>query len=341
MTLRVAMLSPIAWSTPPEHYGPWEQVVATLTNALVERDVDVTLYATADSQTAGRLVSVAPGGYEVDHTYDVKVYEALHIARCFEDTSRGRYDVVHNHFDFLPLAFTRLVATPVVTTIHGLSSPSILPAYAAYDGHVHYVAISDADRHPALHYAATIHHGIALDDFPFRLQPDDDGHVVCFGRIHPDKGTHLAIDIARRAGRPIRVYGIVHDADYFDAKVRPRLGPDATFGGAVGGQDRAEALGAAAALIHPVEFDEPFGLSVVEAMACGTPAVVFRRGAMAETVRHGVTGFVVDDPAGAVDVLGRVDRLDRHACREHIERRFSAGRMADDYLALYRRVLQR
>jgi glycosyltransferase involved in cell wall biosynthesis len=338
VTLRVAMLAPIAWSTPPDHYGPWEQVVATLTDALVDRGVDVTLYATGDSRTRARLVSVVEHGYEVDRTYPVKVFEALHIARCFEDASTGAYDLVHNHFDFLPLAWSRLVTTQVVTTIHGFSSPAIVPAYAAYNGHVHYVAISDADRDPTLSYAATIHHGIDVGQFPFRDTPDPDGHVVCFGRIHPDKGTHEAIDIARAAGRPIRLYGIVQDERYFDVMVQPRLGRGATFGGAIGGPDRAAALGAASALVHPVEFAEPFGLSVVEAMACGTPVVAYRRGAMPEVIRDGVTGFLVDDVAGAVAALNRIDELDRRACRTDVDQRFSAQRMADDYLALYHRV---
>jgi glycosyltransferase involved in cell wall biosynthesis len=339
VTLRIAMLAPIAWSTPPDHYGPWEQVVATLTEALVDKGADVTLYATGDSRTRARLVSVVERGYEVDRSYAVKVFEALHIARCFEDAAAGRYDVVHNHFDFLPLAWSRLVRTPVVTTVHGFSSPAIVPAYEAYNGHVHYVSISEADRNPALTYTATIHHGIDLNQFPFHAHPDGDGHVVFFGRIHPDKGAHLAIDIARAAGRPIRLYGIVHDEQYFDALVRPSLDRDATYGGAVGGAERAAALGAATALVHPVAFAEPFGLSVIEALACGTPTVAFRRGAMGEVIRPGVNGFLADDVAGAVDALRRIDTIDRTACRADAERRFTAQRMADDYLAVYQRVV--
>lgn len=332
------MLAPIAWRTPPRDYGPWEQVVATLTDELVARGVDVTLYATGDSVTAARLVSVVERGYEGGGVYDVKVFEALHIARCFEDAAAGAFDVVHNHFDFLPLAWSRMVSVPVVTTIHGFSSEAIVPAYRRYDGHVHYVAISAADRHPELTYAATIHHGVDLDGFPFRAEADGDGHVVCFGRIHPDKGTHVAIDVARAAGRPIVVAGIVHDERYFEDVIRPRLGSDATYVGSIGGADRAAALGTASALVHTVSFAEPFGLSVVEALACGTPVVAFDRGAMRELVITDVNGYLVNDAPSAVSALGRIDAIDRHACRADAEQRFSAARMADDYLALYERV---
>jgi glycosyltransferase involved in cell wall biosynthesis len=336
--MRVAMLAPIAWPTPPRGYGPWEQVVATLTDALVALGVEVTLYATGDSNTRAELRSVVAHGYEEDHSYDIKVHEALHIARAFEEASE--HDLLHNHFDFLPLAWSRVVDTPVVTTIHGFSSPRILPAYRAYDGHVHYVAISDADRHPDLTYAATVHNGIDLDAFPYRGEPDADGHVVCFSRVHPDKGTAEAIDIARAAGRPIVLAGIIHDAAYFEAEVEPRLGDDATYIGAVEGTERARVLGAAAALVHPVAFAEPFGLSVVESLACGTPVVTYATGAMPELVRHGVTGFLAADRDGAVASLAEVGRLDRAACRDDAVTRFSAERMATDYLTVYERAVR-
>jgi len=335
---RVAMLAPIAWPTPPRGYGPWEQVVATLTDALVDLGIHVTLYATGDSRTRAELRWVAAHGYEEGPAYDVKVYEALHIARVFEEA--GEHDVVHNHFDFLPLAWSRLVETPVVTTIHGFSSPRILPAYRAYDDRVHYVAISDADRHPDLTYTATIHNGIDLDAFAFRADPDPDGHVVSFGRIHPDKGTAEAIDIARAAGRPIQLAGIVHDHAYFDAVVRPRLGADATYLGPVEGSDRARVLGGAAALVHPVAFAEPFGLAVVEAFACGTPVVTYPKGAMPELVRPGVNGFLAADLAEAASALDKIDTIDRAACRADADDRFSARRMAAAYLAVYEQVLE-
>jgi glycosyltransferase involved in cell wall biosynthesis len=336
--IHVAMLAPIAWSTPPNGYGPWEQVVATLTDALIDAGVDVTLYATGDSATKAELRSVVAHGYEEDNTYDVKVYEALHIARLFE--AAHEFDVIHNHFDFLPLAWSRLVSTPVVTTIHGFSSPNIVPIYRAYDDRAHYVAISDADRHPDLTYAATVHHGIDIDDFAFRAEPDPDGHVVSFARIHPDKGSAKAIDIARMSGRPIQLAGIIHDLDYFNSEVRPRLGADAEYLGPVSRADRSRVLGAASALVHPVAFAEPFGLSVVESLACGTPVVAFPRGSLVELVRPGVNGFLADSVEGAAADLSRIGAIDRSACRRDAEDRFSAQRMAGGYLAVYRQVLR-
>jgi glycosyltransferase involved in cell wall biosynthesis len=335
--MRVAMLAPIAWSSPPRGYGPWEQVVATLTDALVDLGAYVTLYATGDSATRGELRSVVPHGYERDDSYDVKVYEALHIARVFEEA--GEHDIIHNHFDFLPLAWSRLVETPLVTTVHGFSSERILPAYRAYDDRAFYVAISDADRCPDLSYVATVHHGVDLDLFPFCADPDPDGHVVCFSRIHPDKGTATAIDIARAAGRPIRIAGIIHDHNYFDAEVKPRLGADAEYLGPVAGADRARVLGSATGLVHPVTFAEPFGLSVVEAFACGTPVVAYPKGALVELVRPGINGFLAGDADEAVSALGNLGTIERAACRRDAETRFSAERMAADYLAVYKHIL--
>jgi glycosyltransferase involved in cell wall biosynthesis len=337
--MRVAMLAPIAWRTPPHQYGPWEQVVATLTDGLVQLGIDVTLYATGDSGTRAKLRSVVERGYEEDASYNVKVFEALHIARVFEEADQ--FDLIHNHFDFLPLMWSRLVTTPVVATIHGFSSTGILPAYRAYDDRVHYVAISEADRRPELTYAATIHHGIDLNAFPYRPDPDPDGHVLFFGRIHPDKGTADAIDIARAAERPIVLAGIVQDQEYFESEVRPRLGADATYVGAVGGSDRALLLGSAAALLHPIAFDEPFGLSVIEAMACGTPVIAYRRGSMPELIHNGVNGFLVHGLDEAVAAVGKLDELERRACRADAEDRFSATRMVAAYVAAYERILRR
>jgi glycosyltransferase involved in cell wall biosynthesis len=336
--MRLAMLAPIAWRTPPRHYGPWEQVVANLTDGLVQLGVDVTLYATGDSGTRAELRSVVTRGYEEDASYNVKVFEALHIARVFEEADQ--FDLIHNHFDFLPLMWSRLVATPIVATIHGFSSADILPAYRAYDDRVHYVAISAADRHPDLTYVATIHHGIDLDAFPYRPNPDPDGHVLFFGRIHPDKGAADAIEIARAAERPIVLAGIIQDQEYFEAEVRPRLGPEAVYVGPVGGSDRAVLLGSAAALLHPIAFEEPFGLSVIEAMACGTPVIAYRRGSMPELIQDGVNGFLVHGLDEAVAALSKLDTLERKTCRVDAEARFSSARMVAEYAAVYDHILR-
>jgi len=336
--MRIAMLSSISWRTPPRGYGPWELVTSLLTEALVARGADVTLFATLDSITAGTLAGVVPRGYSEDPDIDAKVWEMQHFAHLFERA--GEFDLIHNHADFPPLAFSRLVNTPIVTTIHGFSSQRILPIYRRYDDRVAYVAISDADRHPDLTYAATIHHGIPLDDFPFDPVGGDD--LLFFGRIHPDKGAAEAVRAARATGRKLVMAGIVQDQGYHEREVAPFLDGDRVRHiGVVGGAKRAQTLGSARALLHLIGFEEPFGLSVIEAMACGTPVIAYRRGSMPELIDHGVTGFLVDTLDEAIAAIDRVDEIDRAACRKAVTDRFSVDRMADDYLALYRSLLGR
>jgi glycosyltransferase involved in cell wall biosynthesis len=334
--MRVAMLSSISWRTPPRAYGPWELVTSLLTEALVARGVEVTLFATLDSLTAGKLDGVAPRGYSEDRSLDAKVWEALHVAHLFERA--GEFDLIHNQADFIPLAFSRLVDTPMVTTIHGFSSPRILPAFERYNDRQHYVSISEADRAPSLSYAATIHHGIPVHDFPFDAEGGD--ALLFFGRIHPDKGAGEAIRAARAAGRRLVLCGLVQDQGYHEREVAPFIdGETVDYRGVVGGAARLRALGRAKGLLHLIHFDEPFGLSVIEAMACGTPAIAYRRGSMPELIEHGVTGFLVDSFDEAVAAIGRLGEIDRGACRRAVEQRFTVDRMADEYLALYRRIL--
>jgi len=334
--IRVGMLAPISWRVPPRHYGPWERVVSILTDGLVGRGLDVTLFATADSVTAARLQSVAPRGYSEDASLDPKVYEGLHIAAVFERAAD--FDLIHNHFDFLPLTYSRLVSTPLVTTVHGFSSERIVPVYRAYRDIGHLVAISDADRHPELTYAATIHHGIPLAEFTFRAEPGD--YLLYFGRIHADKGTHQAVELARRNGRKLILAGIVQDEAYFRAAVEPYLdGERIRYIGSVGPAERDALLGGASALLHLIEFAEPFGLSVVEAMATGTPVIAYPRGSMPELIVDGVTGFLVPDLEAAQEAIDRLSQVDRRACRAHVEAHFSAERMVDDYIRLYERIV--
>jgi glycosyltransferase involved in cell wall biosynthesis len=334
--MRIAILSPIAWRTPPRHYGPWERVVSLLTEGLVSRGVDVTLFATADSETQASLRSVCPKGYEEDPGIMPKVWECLHIAEVFEHASE--FDLIHNQFDFLPLTYSRLVDTPVLTTIHGFSSSAIVPVYRKYNERAFYVAISNADRDPNLDYVATIHHGIDIDSFTYR--PARGEYLLFFGRIHPDKGAHEAIEIAKKAGLRLVMAGIIQDKPYYDHYVKPQLDSNAViYVGSAGPKQRDELLGGAAALLHPIRFEEPFGLSVVEAMACGTPVIAFSRGSMPEIIKDGHNGFLVDDIGEAVAAVGRIDEIRRQDCREWVERRFTVARMVDDYLRVYQTVL--
>jgi glycosyltransferase involved in cell wall biosynthesis len=330
------MLAPISWRTPPRHYGPWELVTSLLTEALVARGIDVTLFATKDSWTAGKLAGLCPTPYSENPAIDAKVWEMLHVAHVFERA--GEFDLIHNQADFVPLAFSRLVETPVVTTIHGFSSERILPAFRAYEDRVHYVAISNADRHSDLRYAATIHHGIRLEDFPFDPYGSED--LLFFGRIHPDKGAAEAIAAACQAGRRLVMAGIIQDQDYHNEHVAPALdGGSVVYRGPVGGTARTQALGSAHALLHLINFEEPFGLSVVEALACGTPVIASNRGSMPELIDHGVTGFLVNSVDEAVDAIDRIGEIDRAACRAAVSARFTVDRMADRYWDLYRLLL--
>ncbi len=334
--MRIAVLSPISWRTPPRHYGPWESVVSLLTEELVRLGLDLTLFATGDSQTSGKLVAVCPRPYSEDDSVDPKVAECLHISEVFERAAD--FDLIHNHYDFLPLTYSALVKTPVVTTIHGFSSPSIIPVYKKYNARSHYVAISEADKSPELDYIATIHHGIDMARFPFLGA--EGKYLLFFGRIHPHKGVREAIDVAQRVGIKLVIAGIIQDQDYFAAEVEPHIdGKTVEYLGSVGPDQRADVLGHALALLHLISFEEPFGLSMVESMACGTPVIAFARGSIPEIIRHGETGYIVEDIENAVNAVANIRSIDRSACREDVEQRFSHTRMARDYVDAYEKIL--
>jgi glycosyltransferase involved in cell wall biosynthesis len=329
------MISPIAWRTPPNHYGPWELVVSLLTEGLFKAGIDVTLFATADSKTNARLHSICPEGYEENPEIMAKVCECLHISEVFENAHK--FDIIHNHFDFLPLTYSKLVTTPVLTTIHGFSSPKILPVYKKYDQTVYYVSISDADRDPDLTYLATIHHGINLEHFTFNPSPKD--YLLFFGRIHPDKGTYEAIQIAKKCKRKLIIAGIIQDKAYFENKVKPFLNDDISYVGSADPKKRDNLLGNAFALLHPINFAEPFGLSVVESIACGTPVIAFDRGSMSEIILDGKNGFLVSTIDEAVTAIKNISNIIRPLCRKDAERRFTKKRMVQDYIKVYQKIL--
>jgi len=298
--------------------------------------VEVTLFATKNSITRGKLRGVTPEGYEENPSIHPKVWECLHISELFEKADE--FDLIHNNFDFLPLSYSGLVDTPVVTTIHGFSSPEILPVYKKYNKKVFYVAISEADRSPDLEYAAVIHHGIDVANFTFIPEPDD--YLLYFGRIHRDKGADTAIQIARKVGKKLIMAGVIQDREYFEMKVRPYIdGKKVSYVGSVGPAQRNELLGKALALLHPINFKEPFGLSVVESMACGTPVIAFNRGSMPEIIRSGENGFLVEGVDEAVESASRLREIDRSRCREWVEQNFTVERMVGKYLKVYRQVI--
>jgi glycosyltransferase involved in cell wall biosynthesis len=334
--MRIGMLSPIAWRTPPRHYGPWESVVSLLTEGLVLRGHDVTLFATADSQTNARLHAVCARGYEEDPDIVPKVWESLHIAELFEHADE--FDLIHNNFDFLPLTYTGLINTPVIATIHGFSSPGILPVYRKYNKKVFYVSISDADRSPDLDYIKTIHHGIDINQFDFQQEPDS--YLLFFGRFHHDKGAKEAIEIAKACNKKLIMAGIIQDENYFKQYVEPFIDNDrVVFVGSADPIKRNSLLGKACVLLHPINFNEPFGLSVIESMACGTPVIAIDRGSMSELIQDGKNGFLVSSTDEAVSAVDRVKEIDRTYCRKTVEDNFTVDRMVDKYVDVYEKAV--
>jgi len=334
--MKIAILSTVAWRTPPQHYGPWEQMASNLAEGLVAKGQEVTLFATANSVTGGTLAAICPRGYEEDKTLDAKVQECMHISYLMERA--GEFDIIHNHFDFLPLTWSRLIPTPMVTTIHGFSSPRIIPVYARFNDVNHYVSISYANRSPELQYAANIYNGVRTAEFSLETQPED--YLLYFGRIHPDKGTFDAIQIALATNHRLVIAGIIQDEGYYREKVQPFIdGKDIVFVGAVGGEERNRVLSRAKALLHPIYFEEPFGLSVAEAMLCGTPVIAYQRGSMPELIQHGKTGFLVNNMQQAINSIKALHTIDRTYCHTHAKAQFSQEKMVNSYLALYEQIL--
>jgi glycosyltransferase involved in cell wall biosynthesis len=331
---RVAILSPVAWRTPPRQYGAWETVASNIAEGLVERGWDVTLFATADSITRAHLHAVVDRGYEEDRSIDPKVAEYLHIAELFEHA--GEFDLIHSHYDFMALAYTRLVKTPVLTTIHGFSSPRIMPVYEKYrDGY--FVSISDSDRAPGLNYLATVYNGIDLALYPQRETRGDD--LIFIGRIHPDKGVHLAIETARRSGRRLLIAGIVQDTDYFRDQIQPHLDDkQICYVGAVGVKEKNALFAQAFALLHLNTIPERFGLVLAEANAAGVPVIAMDLGSCGEVIEQGVTGLLVSNVSEAVTALEQVAAMDDSACRRRVEARFSIATMVEAYERVYARI---
>jgi glycosyltransferase involved in cell wall biosynthesis len=333
--MRVAVLAPVAWRTPPRHYGPWEQIASNITEGLISLGVDVTLFATGDSVTTGKLYSVCDAGYEEDRTQDAKVLECLHISNLMEKASE--FDIIHNNFDFLPLTYSGLIKTPVITTIHGFSSPQIIPVYRKYNSIGHYVSISNADRSPDLDYLATVYNGLDTKHFEFNATPDD--YLLYFGRIHHDKGTAEAIEIAKKSGKKLVIAGLIQDENYFKEKIEPRLNKQIEYVGNAEPTTRNVLLKNAAALLHPINFNEPFGMSVAEAMLCGTPVIAFNKGAMPELIKDKKTGFLVEDIDEAVKAVGCIKDIKRKDCHDWAKSQFSCEKMVGDYFKLYKEIL--
>ena len=331
-TKKIAVLSPVAWRTPPRQYGAWETVASNIAEGLVQRGWDVTLFATADSITKAKLHAVIERGYEEDPTQEAKVVECLQISEIMEHADQ--FDLIHNNYDFLPLTYTRLIHTPMLTTIHGFSSDNIRRVYHKYKHDSYYASISDSDRDSELPYLATVYNGIDLSNLTFKAEAG--GKLVFLGRIHPDKGTHLACETAKKSGMDLIIAGIIQDETYFNEKVKPHIdGQQITYIGPVGPPERDALLKQALAVLHLNELPERFGLVMAEAMAAGVPVIAYDRGSCREVVADGETGFLVTDVYGAARAVKKIDTIDRNACRKRVEENFSIPTMVAAYEKVY------
>ena len=330
---RVAILSPVAWRTPPRQYGAWETVASNITEGLIARDWDVTLFATRDSLTRARLHAVVDKGYEEDSGVDPKVAEYLHISEVFEHAAE--FDLIHNHYDFMALSYTRLVKAPVLTTVHGFSSSRIMPIYEKYrDGY--FVSISNSDRAPALNYLATVYNGIDLSLYPLQKLGGD--HLIFLGRIHADKGVHLAIEVARQCGMPLLIAGIIQDQAYFQRQVEPHLDQAIRYIGPLDVRGKNELFARARVLLHLNTIPERFGLVLAEANAAGVPVIAMDLGSCREVIEDGQTGLLVNTVGEAALAVQRVGEIDRVACRKRVRRYFSIDTMVKAYERVYARI---
>jgi len=332
---RIAILAPVAWRTPPRQYGAWETVAGNVAEGLVSRGWDVTLFATGDSVTKARLHAVVERGYEEDRAVDPKVAEYLHISEAFEHAAE--FDLIHSHYDFMALSYTRLVKTPVLSTIHGFSSPQIMPVYEKYrDGY--FVSISNSDRAARLNYLATVYNGIDLALYPLRESGGD--QLIFLGRIHPDKGVHLAIEVAQLSGLPLLIAGIVQDREYFRRQVEPHLNQAIRYVGPLDVAGKNALFASARALLHLNTIPERFGLVLAEANAAGVPVIAMDLGSCREVIQDGRTGFLVNDVPDAIRVLERLSEIDSRACRRRVQECFSIQSMVEGYEHVYQTIFE-
>ena len=335
---RIAILSPVAWRTPPRAYGAWETVASNITEGLVARGwKNVTLFATKESITSAKLEGWIEKGYEEDKSQIPLVSTSLHISKVMERASE--FDLIHNNFDYLPLTYLPLIKTPMLTTIHGFSDPDILRVYHDHKD-TYYVSISDSDRDPGLPYLATVYNGIDLSNLTFRPKPGD--KLVHYGRIHNDKGTHLAIEVAKKSGMDLIIAGIIQDQDYFDNLVKPHVnGSSIRFIGPVNPEQRDALLKEAYVVLHLNTIPERFGLVMAESMAAGVPVIAMDLGSCREVIADKQTGYLVNNVDEAVEAVAKIDLIDRKKCRQRVEENFTIDKMVAGYEKVYEEIFSR
>jgi len=339
--MRIAQVAPLTESVPPHGYGGTERVVSYLTEELVIEGHQVTLFASGDSQTSAELVACSPRALRLDDdVIDPFAHQVVQLEAVAAQANR--FDIIHYHLDYFHFSMSRRLGVPHVTTLHGrLDIPDLQPVYDEF-AEMPVVSISNDQRRPLpqANWVATVHHGLPLNEFKPRYDPG--GYLAFLGRMSPEKRADRAIEVARRAGMPLRIAAKVDDVDraYFEERIEPMLEADhVEFIGEIGGRQKADFLAQATALVFPIDWSEAFGLVMIEAMACGTPVIAYRSGSVPEVITDGVNGFIVGNIDEMVAAVGRLDQVDRRGCRQAFEDRFAAPRMARDYVALYEKLV--
>ncbi|PZO38189.1 MAG: glycosyl transferase [Pseudanabaena frigida] len=340
--MRIAQVAPLWEQVPPPAYGGTELVVSLLTEELVKRGHDVTLFASGDSTTSAKLESVHPRALRLDTSVkDPNIYDMLNISRVYENAER--FDIIHSHVGCVALPYTNLVKTPTVHTLHGIFTSDNEKLFT----HVRkqpFVSISNSQRDTSLglNYVSTIYNGIAPNTYNFYPQPEHPPYLAFLGRMSPEKGAHLAIEIAKRSGWHLKMAGKIDavDLEYFKNQVQPHIdGKQIEFLGEANHQQKNILMGGAVATLFPITWREPFGLVMIESMVTGTPVVAMSLGSAPEVIAHGVSGFLCHNVNECIDAIALAAQLDRYACREHVLINFTAKRMADGYEAVYQKLL--
>lgn len=340
--MRIAQIAPLIETVPPEKYGGTERVVYTLTEELVKRGHEVTLFASGDSKTSAKLVSVFPKALrkvKLEDLYGNNVYTMLNIGLAY--SRQFQFDIIHDHIGHASLPAANMSQTPVVTTLHGAFTPENKRIYE-YLNKPYYISISNAQREPApnIHYAGNVYNGLYMDDYPF--SEEDEGYLLFVGRITMEKGVHYAIEVAQYLNLPLIIAAKLESVDmpYFNEYIAPRLSDQVQWIGEVNEEERNKLMSKALAFLHPITWREPFGLTLIESMACGCPVIAFNKGSIPEVISHGYTGYVVNDVDEMIEAMAKIDRIDRHECRQYALKNFNALKMTIEYEAIYKKVLQ-
>lgn len=340
--MRIAQVAPLWEQVPPPAYGGTELVVSLLTEELVKRGHDVTLFASGDSTTSAKLESVHPRALRLDSSVkDPNIYDMLNMIHVYE--SAAQFDIIHSHVGCVALPYTNLVKTPTIHTLHGIFTPDNEKLFS----HVRnqpFISISNSQRDTSLglNYVSTVYNGIAPNTYSFYPQPERPPYLAFLGRISPEKGAHLAIEIAKRSGWHLKMAGKVDpvDLEYFETKILPHVGSSQIeFLGEANHHQKSVLMGGAVATLFPITWKEPFGLVMIESMVTGTPVIAMSLGSAPEVIAHGVSGFLCQTVAECVDAIATVAQLDRRTCRDHVLMNFTAKRMADGYEAVYQKIL--